>query len=361
MMTVNRPVLLVNDGDVLDEVLRTAAAVGCEVDRVADARALVPCWSTAPLIVLDPASVEACVELDPPRRDGVVVLGRGQQSTRWWRCAVNLGVERVLRTGESGQWLINAFAEILESPGEQSGRVLSVLGARGGAGASVLAAAVGISAARRGLGALLVDCDPLGGGVDLLLGAEDTIGLRWPDVGVRSGRVAATSLHAALPTAPYGGGLTVLSCDRDGSGPAAEAIAPVLDAGRRAGEIVVCDLPRQLSPAATAALTRTDLAVVGLPSEVRSCVAARRVLESVTGLGVPARLVVRGPSPGGLTIADVEESVEIPVLTSMTPQARLARQVDAGLGAWPRRGPLMRAARRVLDELCRVDSRMVAA
>jgi secretion/DNA translocation related CpaE-like protein len=249
----------------------------------------------------------------------------------------------------------------MAAPSVGSGRVLAVLGARGGAGASVLAASVGVRAARDGFGALLVDCDPWGGGIDLLLGAEGATGLRWPELGVRSGRIAAASLHAALPTVTHGAGLTVLSCDRDGVGPVPEAIGPVLDAGRRAGEIVVCDLPRQLSDSATAVLTRTDLVVVVVPAEVRACVAARRVVGSVTGTGAKAVLVVRGPAPGGLTPTDVRDAVGRPVLTAMAPQSGLAEVIDSGRGAWPRRGPLIRAAGAVLAELVGTTGRAVGS
>ena len=65
--------------------------------------------------------------------------------------------------------------------------MLAVVGGRGGAGASVFAVATAVRAARSGERALLVDCDPLGGGVDLVLGAEDLDGLRWPEVGTGAG------------------------------------------------------------------------------------------------------------------------------------------------------------------------------
>ena len=53
---------------------------------------------------------------------------------------------------------------------------------------------------------MLVDCDPLGGGLDLVLGAEDLGGLRWPGLDVGGGRVPATALHAALPAPTVDGG-----------------------------------------------------------------------------------------------------------------------------------------------------------
>ena len=58
---------------------------------------------------------------------------------------------------------------------------------------------------------LLVDGDPLGGGIDLVLGGESDRGLRWSDLLGAAGRVPAAALAEALPRA---GGLSYLSWDR---------------------------------------------------------------------------------------------------------------------------------------------------
>ena len=46
--------------------------------------------------------------------------------------------------------------------------------------------------------ALLVDVDPWGGGIDLVLGSEDEPGLRWPDLALQGGRLS-TAVREALP------------------------------------------------------------------------------------------------------------------------------------------------------------------
>jgi secretion/DNA translocation related CpaE-like protein len=200
---------------------------------------------------------------------------------------------------------------------------------------------------------LLVDCDALGGGLDLALGAEEIDGLRWSGLALGGGRVAAAALHTALPTPRVGhrGGLTVLSCDRDGPGPDGVAVRTVCGAGRRAGETVVCDVPRYPSEPGTAALETADLAVLVVPAEVRACAAAAAVAARVLRYGVSLQLVVRGPAPGGLTPRDVSRALDLPLLAAMRPQPGLASALDRGAVPGRSRGPLATAAAQVLEVL----------
>ncbi|GAB3443145.1 septum site-determining protein Ssd [Actinophytocola sediminis] len=347
-----RPLAFVEDEDLLDDVLKLAAAAGCDLECVPDVAAARPSWSTAPLVVLDAEGAGECDRAGLPRRDTVFLVSAEPAEQRLWELAVDIGAERVLELPGAETWLVNAMADATEAPAQTTGRAVAVVGARGGAGASVFAAALGLTALRTGHDALLIDCDPLGGGLDLVLGAETEQGLRWPDMHLRTGRVAASSLHDALPTRTRGKArLTVLSGARKGVSPAPEAVAAVLEAGRRAGETVVCDLPRAPDQAATAALSRADLTVMVVPGEVRACVSARLLAERLSELGVTVSLIVRGPSPGGLTPEEVAKAVGRPLLAAMRPEPYLPQSLDRGDFAPRPRGPLTRAARTTLAEL----------
>ncbi|WP_084211797.1 septum site-determining protein Ssd [Pseudonocardia acaciae] len=349
-----RALVLVADGELLDDVLRLAAAAGCELERVPDASAARLRWASAPLVLLDEPAAQNCARAGLARRPRVVVVSRGQTADGLWQHAVAIGAEQVVELPDGEAWLVSALADAAEGVSNR-GRVLAVVGGRGGAGASVLAAAVAVTGVADGERAMLVDCDPLGGGLDLLLGAEEVRGLRWPDLALSEGRVPAASLRSALPIPAVGGGgageLTLLSCDRSGSGPRPGAVASVLDAGRRAGETVVCDLPRYPTEAALAALDNADLSVLVVPAEVRSTAAAARVASVLSQRGAPVRLVVRGPAPGGLSPRDVAGALGLPLLHAMRPQPGLARALDRGTPPGAGRGPLAVAARAVLDEL----------
>ncbi|HEY0572664.1 MAG TPA: septum site-determining protein Ssd [Pseudonocardia sp.] len=352
-MDQQRTLVLIEDDELLDDVLRLAAAAGCELERVSDPSAARLRWSSAPLVLLDEAAALGCARAGLGRRQRVVVVSRGEPPGGLWQHAVAVGAEHVIALPQGESWLVAALADAAEGVSRR-GRVVAVVGGRGGAGASVLATAVAIAGMADGERVMLVDCDPLGGGLDLLLGAEDAQGLRWPDLALSEGRVASASLRAALPRPALGSGpgeLTVLSCDRGGAGPRPGAVASVLDAGRRAGETVVCDVPRYPTEAALAALDGADLTVLLVPAEVRSTAAAARVAGVLRQRGSSVQLVVRGPSPGGLSPRDVAAALGLPLLHAMRPQPGLARALDRGAPPGTRRGPLAVAARAVLDEL----------
>ena len=153
-----------------------------------------------------------------------------------------------------------------------------------------------MAAASRSLRVLLVDADPVGGGLDVLLGVEDAAGVRWPDLADTRGRLSAASLDQALP---HVGGVTVLSAGREGATAlAAESLTAVLDAGQRGFDLVSSTCPRQLDPAGEIVLARADEALLVCVNRVRSTAAAARVAATAP---VEVRLGRPGParrSPG---------------------------------------------------------------
>jgi secretion/DNA translocation related CpaE-like protein len=350
--TERRGLVMVSDPELLDAILRLAAAAGCELLRTVDAGEARRHWPDAPVVLLDAAAAAHCARAGLPRRGNVVVAVRGEPPGAVWRHAVEVGAEHVVALPDAEAWLVTALTEAAEGADGQ-GAVLAVVGGRGGAGASVLAAAVAVTGAREGERVLLVDCDPLGGGLDLVLGAEDLDGLRWPGIGVAGGRVPAAALHAALPApAVRGRGeLAVLSCDRSATGPSAAAVSSVVDAGRRSGEVVVCDLPRYPTDAALAALATADLAVLVVPADVRSCAAGARVAAVLVEHSRAVELVVRGPAPGGVGADEVARALGLPLLATLRPEPGLARGLERGTAPGRPGGPLAVASRTVLSAL----------
>lgn len=349
-MTDNRPLVVVADDVVRDHVTRLAAAVGCELRYAHDLAAARSSWAEAPLVLLDRVTGATSDSHGLPRRANVLLVRADAPAQEEWRAAVSVGVDSVALLPADEDLVVTALADVVERPSAREGRVLAVVGGRGGAGASVLAASVAVTAARSGEAALLVDCDALGGGVDLVLGTEADDGLRWPDLTMSAGRVSMAELDAALPARRRGRGrLSVLSCDRVGAGPTDVALAAVVDAGRRAGRTVVCDLPRHADRAADEVLHRADLTVLVVPADVRGCVAAACVRRRLSEHTSRVEAVVRGHATGGLAEADIVDAVGVPVLAWTGHDNAVGRILDRGAFRPTRR--LARAARTILATL----------
>lgn len=358
----HRPLIVISDETLLDEVLRLAAAAACEVEVVPDARAARASWARAPVVLVDDAALQSCQRGQLPPRAELYLVCIDRPPQDCWQRAFQFGAAQVLALPEDEASVYSLFADVVEGPSVGAGRVLGVIGGRGGAGASVFAAAVAVEAARGGGGAVLVDCDQLAGGVDLLLGAERDAGLRWPDLGVQGGRVSMSALAQALPDLRCGSGqLVMLSCGREGPGPTPDGVAAVIDAGVRAGRTVVCDLPRELDAAGWQAVEKADLIAVVVPAEVRASAAAMRVVQRLGGRARRIGAVVRGPAPEALSAETVTEVVGVELLTDMRAEPRLAKDLERAAFDPKPGGPLATSARAVLATLWQQQPVLAAA
>ncbi|WP_327111798.1 hypothetical protein OHB12_26780 [Nocardia sp. NBC_01730] len=346
--------VLIDDDRLSDEVRRVAAAA----QRGLDER-LHPvgryAWTGAPLVVLDTNAARDAASAGYLRRAGVVLVTDGEPGLLDWQAAASVGAERVIALPGAAVGLIEMFAQYGEHRAGD-GIVVAIVGAGGGAGASTLAAALALRAAAEGFRheTLLVDGAPFSGGLDLLLGIETTAGPRWPDLVVEDGRVSAAALHGALPTAASG--LAVLSCGRRGAGRlprelGSAAVRAVIEAGRGAGDLVVCDISGERGPHADQMLDSADLVVLVVPARLRAVAAAEAVSAHVARRNPNRGLIVRGPAPGGLRGAEVAEVLDLPLLAAVRAQTGLAQRVERGGVSVRRRGPLRDAADAVLGVL----------
>jgi hypothetical protein len=138
--------------------------------------------------------------------------------------------------------------------------------------------------------AFLIDCDPVGGGIDVLLGCERAAGSRWSQVRLRGGSLDPAVLRDCLPSWHQ---VSVLAVDDPNTLDPA-ALGPLTDAAALMGPVVL-DLARWPSPIRAAALGCCDLTVLVTPAEVRAVTASAAVVQGLD----PARtvLVIRGSAP----------------------------------------------------------------
>lgn len=329
------------DPDLREEVLRLAAAAGVTPDVVADPAVALRTWSVASLVLVGEELVPALARLVPPRRWDVRVLARRTPGEDVFRAALSMGAQGLVQLPTGEQALLGLLAEAGEGPGAD-GVLLGVVGGSGGSGATTLACALGLVAARQGP-ACLVDLDPQGAGVGLVLGRDRDDGIHWHDLEATSGRLGRQALRDALPARD---GLSVL-----GWSPAApralvpHAVREAVAALTRGHATVVLDLPRWRDPVVDEQLARCARVVVVVQASLPGIAGAAR---TVAGMGRinDLSLVVRGR---GVDASDVARAVGAPVCAVMPDARRLAEDVDLGLGPLrSRRSPLARAAARVL-------------
>lgn len=355
---MERVLVLTADELLLDDILRLVAAAGCEADVARDVGQIRARWRMAPRVLLGSDLLPAAATAGLPRRDGTMLLCRQPPEQQLWALAVDVGVAHVLTLPDAEGVVIEALVDAAETSGSP-GQLIAVVPGCGGAGASVLAAALAVTAARIGRGALAVDADPLGGGLDLLFGAEAEPGLRWPELTEASGRLSATALHQALPAA-YG--VSILSHERGRScDPRAEAMLAVIRTCRRAGDVVVADLSRHWSPASSAVVAAADLVLVVVPAEVRACAAATRVTDLLALSTRSAGVVVRTVRGATLPPDVVADNVGLPLAGVLRADTGLVAAVQRGEAPAGRgRGPAAALSRSLLRDLIRPPRRRAA-
>jgi secretion/DNA translocation related CpaE-like protein len=348
-----RPLVVSTDEKLLDDLLRLLAAAGTEPELATGGPALRRAHRDAPLVLLgaDVLGLPAIRAL--PRRPGVVVATAGELPAEQWAAAVEVGAERVAVLPADEAWLLSRAATAVRAPVERSW-VVAVGSGCGGGGASTVATALALAAAP---GVLLVDADPWGGGLDLLLGAERSEGLRWPELTGLRGRVAGDALIAALPEVD---GVHVLAAARGGvAGIPEAALTAVVEAGRSSGVPVIVDLPRPGPPdgdgPAAAVLAEADLAVLVVPARLRAATAARLLVSGppggAAGPWASAQLVVRTQA-GGLSRDEVADVVGRPVIAELPHDRSAVPRGERGepLAVVPR-SPFGGLARRLLAAL----------
>lgn len=148
------------------------------------------------------------------------------------------------------------------------GVVVTVSGSVGGIGTSTFAFAIALQA---GPGTVLIDAQPDGVPLDVLIGAENAVGTRWSQVSIRSSDIAAEAVSAALPEHH---GIRVLSADRDGL-PDALAVGYLVTVLRAEVGVIVVDVPAR-HPLRHS--LRPDIDVLLLPPTLPGIVAATHAL-----------------------------------------------------------------------------------
>ncbi|MDO5645125.1 MAG: hypothetical protein Q4G21_05480 [Dermabacter sp.] len=240
-----------------------------------------------------------------------ILVTDGPPTEDTWREALACGARSVRELPRESSALLADLGAIVGT-GQEADVLVCVPGS-GGAGATSLAARLARAASRVRLAPLLVDTDPLAGGIDTLIDAAHVPGARW-DALERAGDGSAAAIRASLPLVD---GIRLLTFSHD---PAAPTPPPGVRArvlGALAAEpgLLIIDAPAgddawiDLSPRTV--LVTVEAAPVALAS------ARRRVAQLRARLGSsnPAlALALRHPrSHRFARAAEVEAEIGAPV------------------------------------------------
>lgn len=244
---------------------------------------------------------------------------------------------------QSGQ-LLRALGALRTPKDHEKGRVIGVVGASGGVGASVFAAVC----ARVAAPSTLVDGHAHSGGLDLLLGIEEEIGARWGEIVIGEGAVAREDVRRALPATPDG--VAVMTCSREvaGAGLGSFASAEELEALVEVlgtGGVTVVDAPCAQLPA------RVDVVAILVAPQVRAVSAAAQLVAECERAGLRHVLVVRDIGWAGIGVDEIAAIAGSRVVATIGQVRGLTKRVEQrGL---PSRLPtgLAKAAKAVLEEV----------
>lgn len=344
--TAPAPLLVTDDERLLADLVRLAAAAGVapEVAR-ATAPALLS-WSAAPLVLVGADRAADVARSRPPRRARVHVVGRGPLADDLFRHALEIGAESVAGLPTSESWLVEVLTDVGDGGGAP-GMTVGVVGGAGGVGATVFAAALAQVCAAEGT-TLVVDADPLGAGIDRVLGLERVDGIRWDALMHATGRLSARSLREALPRRDA---LAVLAWPVDRTSTLqAFAVREALSAARRGFATVVVDVPRHPDPVVDEVLARCDEVLLVSTLTVPAVAAAARVARRLPP-GPGTGLVLRGAA-AGVSPREVGRLLGLQVVATMGDQRGLDEAISLGVGPLRSgRGTLARAARQAAQRV----------
>lgn len=347
----------VGDPALHPEATHVAAATGYAVMDSADPREISRLHTRARAVLVD-ADIAAHVST-LARRPGVHFLAADPGPVDW-RAALTCHAEQAYVLPAQAAELLAELGHADAGPdqprhgaGDGAATVIAVLGAAGGAGTSTVAAAMArVAAADTGTPVTLIDADGGSGGLDLLLGLEDTPGARWPDLRLGEGAVSAVDLRAALPGTRDG--IAVLSAARSTIadpfrlGP--DTVSPVLDCLRGAGGTTIVDTTATDPHIALTVLDSADQAILLIPAEVRPAAAAARITADLRRTRTSVAGIARHRGWAGLSSDDLEKITQCDIIAELGTIARLARTVElSGLPEQLPR-PLLTCVRAALAE-----------
>jgi len=221
------------------------------------------------------------------------------------------------------------------------GRIVAVVGARGGAGATTVAAMLA-----RSLEAVVVDLDPVGAGQAAFL--DDDVDPTLAQVLSAVDELDAQALSAAMT--PHAAGVALCAAPRS-EAPSARQASRLAALLRASVAVAACDLGRAADAAAREMLGTADTVVCVCAPDIASLRGAR-ALTGATDRSM--RVVLNRAVRRGIDARDVTRVLGAPPAAIVPFDAAVRRAGEAG--RLPARGSARRALERFAGQLIEVSS-----
>ena len=265
------------------------------------------------------------VEVEIGHRD-VVIVSIEALGPKTWELAMRLSANYVAVVSESREWLI----EHLSAPAIRKGKCIAVISGCGGAGATTVASALAFHSNVLVETVSLVDCDLSNAGIDIVVGAERIPGMRWEDFVSLTNSISATDVVRGLPSKD---GISILSSGAEPNSISIEEVKTVVSQLLTVNDLVILDLPRSEGLVRESELIASaDVVLVVVPSTVRGCASADRIIANVTENNEKVELIVRTLPGSGLTPIEVAHSLNTPLAGSVNTDTRILEQIEQGYG-----------------------------
>lgn len=344
MENVARVVLAVDEHDVAEEVMHF-------LDRAGGARVVATAVDERQLAEavrqLQPDAVVASPSLlrrGSPSDGRAVLAVDTRESVGSLRAAIKAGARGFYLWPQERDELAAASRRVSVGVADASGsgRMIAVLGSRGGAGTTFLATHLTAAFARRGRDCVLVDVDPLFDDVGAALGIPvdepvPTLADLIADDGIAAAERRPWTHTGGFRVIPGSSGELVSSDPDD--------VVAVLDATARSSDVVVAHVPRTVSAVGTAVAARAHEVVMVLTLDVGSFRAAKRAIAAFD-VEDRCRFVVNRAARADVAVADVQRVFGRPALGVVPASSAVRAAQDRGQ-LLPPRGRIARAVDRI--------------
>lgn len=306
--------LIANDQGLITEIQKITAVTGCKLKVSAQINPIEVNNSKSVLI-------DANLEVSINHHD-VVLITTGKPGTEIWQRAVATGAKYVAFLPDAREWLI----QNLIPQTNRNAKVIGVIGASGGIGASLLASLIATDYAESKHSVLLTELSKTSGGLDVLWGIEENRGLRWSDLAGNNRLFFNQDFLRALPSS---NGVAILSTDAKNLNVEFE-ITNKIEQMQKCVDVLIIDLAKPENPDFTKAIEICDEVIFMVGSTIRSVSAANQ-LKLIYPKLLKSKLVVRNLAGTSLAALNIAKTLDLTLVGEITSDLKIVEQLEQGI------------------------------